>query len=66
MQFSATKHSGKKLRKKERNCNMAKFLFWINTAVIFPIFIVGKICESIMYACERVCDKLDFRLKLNK
>lgn len=25
MRFSATKHSGKKLRKKERNCNMTKF-----------------------------------------
>lgn len=43
---------------------MRKFLFLINTAVIFPIFIVGKICEGIMYACEWVCDKLDFRLKL--
>ena len=43
---------------------MRKFLFWINTAVIFPIFIVGKICEGIVYACEWVSDKLDFRLKL--
>lgn len=47
---------------------MRKFLFWINTAVISPIFIVGKICEGIMYACEWVCewvcDTLDFRLKL--
>ena len=43
---------------------MRKILFWINMAAIFPIFIVGKICEGVMCACELVCDKLDFRLKL--
>lgn len=42
-------------------------LFWLNTAIIFPVFFVGKICEVIMNACEWLCDKLDFRVKiLNK
>ena len=43
---------------------MKKILFYLNTVIMLPFFLIGKCFYGIAIACNWIMDKIDFRLKL--
>lgn len=43
---------------------MKKILYYLNTVVMLPFFLIGVCFERIAFVCAWIMDKIDFRLNL--